>query len=57
MRLENKVAFITGAGAGIGRACAQRFAAEGASVVIAEIDEQSGRATEAEVGTDHAMFV
>lgn len=57
MRLENKVAFITGAGAGIGRACAQRFAAEGASVVIAEIDEQSGRASEAEVGTDHAMFV
>jgi 3-oxoacyl-[acyl-carrier protein] reductase len=38
MRLETKVAVITGAGRGIGRATALRFAAEGASVVVAEID-------------------
>jgi len=57
MRLKNKVAFITGAGAGIGRACAERFATEGASVVIAEIDEDSGRAAEASVGTDQSLFV
>ncbi len=57
MRLKNKVAFITGAGAGIGRACAERFATEGASVVIAEIDEDSGRAAEASVRSDHSMFV
>jgi 3-oxoacyl-[acyl-carrier protein] reductase len=38
MRLETKVAIITGAGRGIGRATALRFAAEGASVVVAEID-------------------
>src|SRR3954451_134543 len=43
-RLEGKGAFITGAGAGIGRAAAELFAREGATVVIAEFDEASGRA-------------
>ena len=41
-RLENKVAVITGAGAGIARAAAKLFAAEGAKVVIAEINEEAG---------------
>jgi NAD(P)-dependent dehydrogenase (short-subunit alcohol dehydrogenase family) len=45
MRLKGKVAVVTGAGAGIGRAVALRFAAEGAAVVIAEIDGRSGQAT------------
>ncbi|MCK9261470.1 MAG: short-chain dehydrogenase [Azoarcus sp.] len=40
--LTNKVALITGAGGGIGRGVARRFAREGAAVVIAEIDEKSG---------------
>jgi NAD(P)-dependent dehydrogenase (short-subunit alcohol dehydrogenase family) len=40
MRLEGKVAWITGAGRGIGAATAQRFAREGASVVLSDVDEQ-----------------
>ena len=41
-RLENKVTVITGAASGIGRATARRFAAEGASVVVADFDDQHG---------------
>ena len=46
MRLRDKVAAITGAGRGIGRAAAERFASEGAQVALLEIDEESGRETE-----------
>ncbi|HEY7164781.1 MAG TPA: glucose 1-dehydrogenase [Candidatus Binatia bacterium] len=42
MRLANKVAIITGAGHGIGKAYARKFAQEGASVVIADVDAKSG---------------
>ncbi|MBX3024090.1 glucose 1-dehydrogenase [bacterium] len=44
-RLANKVALITGAGGGIGRASARRFAAEGARVVVSDAIEAAGRAT------------
>ena len=47
MRLKNKVAVITGAGSGMGRAMAQMFAAEGAKVVCADI---SGKQEEVAAG-------
>ena len=45
LRMDGKVAVVTGAGTGIGRAYAQGLAEAGAAVVIAEIDEPSGQAT------------
>jgi 3-oxoacyl-[acyl-carrier protein] reductase len=47
MRLKDRVAIITGAGRGIGRAAAHRFCAEGARVVVAEFDAYTGEATAA----------
>ena len=41
--LENKVAIITGAGSGIGKATAELFAGEGARVVVSDINEENGR--------------
>lgn len=48
-RLQDKVAFITGAGSGIARAAARLFSQEGARVVIAELKPELGRASEAAV--------
>jgi 3-oxoacyl-[acyl-carrier protein] reductase len=49
MRLENKVAVITGAGSGIGKETALRFALEGAKVVVADMNEKAGEETVAEI--------
>ena len=45
MRLKDKIAVVTGVGAGIGEAIAIRFAEEGARLVLADIQEAGGRAT------------
>ncbi len=43
MRLKDKVAIVTGAGSGFGEGIARAFAAEGAKVLVADIDERRGR--------------
>ncbi|MCR8847335.1 glucose 1-dehydrogenase [Rossellomorea sp. SC111] len=59
MRLSGKVSIITGAGGGIGRATARRFSEEGASVVVADLDESSGEETVRLIRekNGHAMYV
>lgn len=45
MRLENKVAVITGAGSGMGRATSMLFAKEGAKIIVADINDKGGAET------------
>lgn len=52
MRLQNKIAVITGGGSGIGRATAKLFAAEGAQIIIAEINEAQAQQVAGEIGTN-----
>jgi NAD(P)-dependent dehydrogenase (short-subunit alcohol dehydrogenase family) len=58
MRLENKVALITGAASGMGASMARIFAREGAKVVVADVLEQEGEAVAAEItqANGAAMF-
>ena len=53
-RLDDKVAVITGGASGIGKASVRRLAAEGAHVVVADLDEQHGSELAAEV---NGLFV
>lgn len=54
--LAGKVAIVTGGASGLGAGLARRFAAEGASVLIADVDTDSGEALAAELGGD-VLFV
>ena len=59
-RFDDKVAIVTGAAGGIGEAYARALAAEGANVVVADLDEEKGRVTAAsisEAGGGEAIFV
>ena len=59
MEIKDKVALITGASSGIGRATALRLGREGAAVVVADVDETGGRETVSMIETDggRAAFV
>ena len=50
--LAGRTALVTGAASGIGRATAEALAAGGASVVIADVDDEGALATAASIGAD-----
>jgi 3-oxoacyl-[acyl-carrier protein] reductase len=56
-RFEGKVAIVTGAAAGIGKAIAVRLASEGARVVVGDIDADGAAATADEIGAERAVAV
>lgn len=53
--LAGKVAIVTGAASGIGLACAERLARDGASVVLADVNEKAGREHAARLGADFVL--
>lgn len=59
MRLKDKVAIITGAASGIGKATAKLFAEQGAKVVVADIDKNGGNQTVTDINEDgnEAIFI
>jgi 3-oxoacyl-[acyl-carrier protein] reductase len=56
MRMKDKVVLVTGGAAGIGRATALRFAEEGASVVICDVNEAAGQQMVRELGDGAAFY-
>jgi NAD(P)-dependent dehydrogenase (short-subunit alcohol dehydrogenase family) len=56
MRLEGKVALITGGGSGMGKVASELFAAEGANVVLTDVNDEAGEATASSIG-ERAFYV
>ena len=56
-RFDGRVVAVTGGASGIGAACVRRFAEEGASVVVADVDEERGQAVAAELPDERAVFM
>ncbi len=56
-RLENKVAVITGGAGGIGKAAGQRFAEEGADVLLVDLDEQALAEAVQELGSNRVSYL
>jgi NAD(P)-dependent dehydrogenase (short-subunit alcohol dehydrogenase family) len=54
--MQKKIAIITGAGRGIGKAIAQRLAEDGFYVLLPDVDKRSGEETMKEIGGDRAFF-
>jgi 3(or 17)beta-hydroxysteroid dehydrogenase len=54
--VQDKVAIVTGAASGIGKACAEHLAREGAQVVLVDRNAELGRAVAAELGPPHRFF-
>jgi D-sorbitol dehydrogenase (acceptor) len=52
MKLQGRIALVTGAARGIGRAIAVRYVAEGAKVALADLDEAGAKTAAAEIGPD-----
>lgn len=57
MRLKDRVTLITGGGAGIGRATAERFAEEGARVIICDVNKETGEDAVQSLGPDVAFYL